>query len=655
MNVSLELFGEALPLGWKLYPSPQPPLAFLGILSVRHETAPRRLELQWMLLTITPALHLPTAPYPFVERLQDLDKARLVVDCVKRREKLKRSVIRFANAYWKILDDTMDAPRARAPKSSKPKPAAPPPTLQPSSRPSTRMAVRATKGRIKAGASGAAARAGGGGRSSGRAAAAAARAAVTALATAEARETEDQYEVAAGHDDEEGEEEEVEDVPPPPPPPPAASKSKGKAAGLAEQEQGWNAFAQLPAREGGIPPPGAVLRLRQRKKGAATERGKKGDRRRAAVNAANPMRGLFVHRGVLPGGGHAGGGSGDNCQQGSASSRQPRAKGVQADVVEKETAKPSQHRRPNCPKRAPAPQEAERAAAAEAGAPVASAEEPNERARRRERFNAASRAALAQQQQRSKLRQQQQQQASGRHRRRGHRLREPKSEEVEADEGDVKEAEAPAALGRSGRRGGTGNGSGTGGSVGRGRGRPKSHQPESEGKEPEQPKPNRSNATKRRRRLESEPEDTSMEEEASGTNANKRRKTSARGSKSKSGSGRGSSPPAETEDPPSRGGTKHRRLEENSNLENAALVSGRQKQDAASTHASVASKRLKTRASRSVAAVVVVDEAPAPPKAALVLPLPGRKGIKPTARGRNKSSRGTGDGRGGNRALACLS
>ncbi|CAN0187013.1 unnamed protein product, partial [Ectocarpus sp. 8 AP-2014] len=39
---------------------------------------------------------------------QDLDKARLVVDCVKRREKLKRSAIRFANAYWKIFDDTMD-------------------------------------------------------------------------------------------------------------------------------------------------------------------------------------------------------------------------------------------------------------------------------------------------------------------------------------------------------------------------------------------------------------------------------------------------------------------------------------------------------------------------------------------------------------------
>lgn len=42
---------------------------------------------------------------------QDLDKARLVVDCVKRREKLKRSAIRHANSLWKIVDETQDAPR----------------------------------------------------------------------------------------------------------------------------------------------------------------------------------------------------------------------------------------------------------------------------------------------------------------------------------------------------------------------------------------------------------------------------------------------------------------------------------------------------------------------------------------------------------------
>lgn len=34
-----------------------------------------------------------------------------MVDCVKRREKLKRSAFRHANSLWKIVDETHDAPR----------------------------------------------------------------------------------------------------------------------------------------------------------------------------------------------------------------------------------------------------------------------------------------------------------------------------------------------------------------------------------------------------------------------------------------------------------------------------------------------------------------------------------------------------------------
>ncbi|CAN0103186.1 unnamed protein product, partial [Scytosiphon promiscuus] len=204
---------------------------------------------------------------------QDLDRARLVVDCVKRREKLKRSALRFARAYWKIFDDTKDAPRSRPSRSSQQKPAAAPATAtaaaplaaaSTSSRPSTRMAARSTSARPHTGGGGGGERCarsasgGGGNRSSGRAAAAAATAAMSAIAACEAvgEENEDDPAAAVGQ-------EKVL-----PPPVPARSNSRGNGGGLPEQEHGWNTFAQLPTRE---------------------------------ESTLMPSRGLFVHRGVLPG------------------------------------------------------------------------------------------------------------------------------------------------------------------------------------------------------------------------------------------------------------------------------------------------------------------------------------------------------------------
>lgn len=524
---------------------------------------------------------------------------------MKRREKLKRSAIRFANAYWKIFDDTMDAPRPRAPRQSQPKvttaptaPPAAPPLLSTSARPSTRRAARTTSGTVSNGVSvdGSGASGAGGSRSSGRAAAAAARAAVAALATAEAME---EHECNADGEGQEhgGEGEREEEVPLPPPLP---AKFNGKAGGLAEQEQGWNTFAQLPTRAVAIPapvpaadkdarPPG------QKRKGPGVQRGRNEVRERALRAVANPARGLFVHRGV------AGRGV-------AVDSRHERPSSTAVEVAEKDEGIPgtAQHQRSTNSSKT----------GGEAAPAVNAEEEIDERARRRERFNSASSAALAQHQasrrQQSSRQQSSTRQSSRQQPSRMHRLREPESEVVQADEeqDEVRDVEAPVAAGRASRRG-------VGG-----------------GNEHEKMNDARSNTTKKRRKAAFGPEDA--EEESNKYNAaTKGRKVPARGSERT---------------------TKRRRLDENTNLENAALSNVRQHRarsssassSSSSDHASVS----KPRASRSEAAVVVMEDVPMSPKAALMLP--GSKNHKTTSRSGRRKSRFANDGR-SNRALARLS
>ncbi|CAM9188830.1 unnamed protein product [Ectocarpus fasciculatus] len=557
---------------------------------------------------------------------QDLDKARLVVDCVKRREKLKRSAIRFANAYWKIFDDTMDAPRPRAPRPSQPKvttaPAAPPaapPLLSTSVRSSTRRAARTTSGAVSNGVSvdGDGAGGGGGSRSSGRAAAAAARAAVAALATAEAME-EDEYDAGVGGQGHGGEGEREEEVPLPPPLP---AKFNCKAGGLAEQEQGWNTFAQLPARAVAIPTPvpavGTGVRPpRQKKNGPRVQRGRNEVRERALHAVANPARGLFVHRGV----------AGADVAVGS---RHERPSSTAVELTEKNEGIPGapQHQRSTNSSKT-----------AREAAPAVNAEEKiDERARRRERFNSASSAALAQQQanrrqqsnrQQSSTRQSSRQQLSRQQPSRMHRLREPQSEVVQADEdkddgAEVQNVEAPVAAGRASRRGNGGSRDGGAGRRGVGG-----------GNESERLNDARSNTTKKRRKAAFGPEDA--EEESNKYNgATKGRKVTARG-------------PERT--------TKRRRLDENTNVENGTLSIVRQHRARSSSASSSSSSDhlsvSKTRASRSEAAVVVMEDVAMPPKSSLMLP--GSKNHKTTSRSGRRKSRFTNDGR-SNRALARLS
>ncbi|CAN0536643.1 unnamed protein product, partial [Ectocarpus sp. 8 AP-2014] len=75
---------------------------------------------------------------------------------------------------------------------------------------------------------------------------------------------------------------------------PLPAKFNGKAGGLAEQEQGWNTFAQLPTRAVAIPT--SVRPPRQKKKVPGVQRGRNEVRERALQAVANPARGLFVHR-----------------------------------------------------------------------------------------------------------------------------------------------------------------------------------------------------------------------------------------------------------------------------------------------------------------------------------------------------------------------
>ncbi|CAM9795813.1 unnamed protein product [Ectocarpus sp. 6 AP-2014] len=564
---------------------------------------------------------------------QDLDKARLVVDCVKRREKLKRSAIRFANAYWKIFDDTMDAPRPRAPRPFQPKvtttPAAPPaapPLLSTSARPSTRRAARTTSGAVSNGVNvdGGSASGAGGSRSSGRAAAAAARAAVAALATAESMEEDD---CDAGVEEQEHgwEGEREEEVPLPPPLP---AKLNGKARGLAEQEQGWNTFAQLPTRAVAIPT--SVRPTRQKKKGPGVQRGRNEVRERALQAVANPARGLFVHRGVAGG-------------DVAVDRRHERPNSRAVKLAEKNEAIPGapQHQRSTNSSKP----------AGEAAPPVIAEEKIDERARRRERFNSASSAALAQQQasrrqqsnrQQSSARQSSRQQPSRQQPSRQqpsrqqpsrqqpsrmHRLREPQSEVVQADEeqhdsAEVQDVKAPIAAGRASRRGGAGVRDGVAGRRGvRG------------ANKPEKVNEARSNKTKKRRKAAFGPEDAE-EESNKFDGAAKGRQVTARGSER----------------------TKRRRLDENTNVENGALSNVRQHRARSSSASSSSSSDhpsiSNTRASRSEAAVVVMEDVPMSPKAAVMLP--GSKNQKTTSRSGRRKSRFANDGR-SNRALARLS
>ncbi|CBJ30047.1 bromodomain and PHD finger containing, 3, isoform CRA_c [Ectocarpus siliculosus] len=559
---------------------------------------------------------------------QDLDKARLVVDCVKRREKLKRSAIRFANAYWKIFDDTMDAPRPRTPRPSQPKvtttPAAPPaapPLLSTSARPSTRRAARTTSGAVSNGVNvdGGGASGAGGSRSSGRAAAAAARAAVAALAAAESME-EDDYDAGVEEQEHGGEGEREEEVPLPPPLP---AKLNGKAGGLAEQEQGWNTFAQLPTRAVAIPT--SVRPSRQKKKGPGVQRGRNEVRERALQAVANPARGLFVHRGVAGG-------------DVAVDRRHERLNSRAVELAEKDEAIPGapQHQRSTNSSKP----------AGEAAPPVNAEEKIDERARRRERFNSASSAALAQQQasrrQQSNRQQSNRQQSSTRQSSRQqpsrqqpsrqqpsrmHRLREPQSEVVQADEeqddsAEVQDLKAPTAAGRVSRRGGAGLRDGVAGRRGvRG------------ANEPEKVNEARNNKTKKRRKAAFGPEDAE-EESNNFDGATKGRQVTARGSER----------------------TKRRRLDENTNVENGALSNVRQHRARSSSASSSSSSDhpsiSNTRASRSEAAVVVMEDVPMSPKAAVMLP--GSKNHKTTSRSGRRKSRFANDGR-SNRALARLS
>ncbi|CAB1103059.1 unnamed protein product [Ectocarpus sp. CCAP 1310/34] len=544
---------------------------------------------------------------------QDLDKARLVVDCVKRREKLKRSAIRFANAYWKIFDDTMDAPRPRAPRPSQPKvttasaaPPAAPPLLSTSARPSTRRAARTTSGAVSNGVNvyGGGASGAGGSRSSGRAAAAAARAAVAALATAESMEEGD-YDAGVEEQERGGEGEREEEVPTPPPLP---AKLNGKAEGLAEQEQGWNTFAQLPTRAVAIPT--SVRPPRQKKKGPGVQRERNEVRERALQAVTNPARGLFVHRGVA-------------VDDVAVDRRHERPNSTAVELVERDEGIPGapQHQRSTNSSKPPGKV-----------APAVNAEQKiDERARRRERFNSASSAALAQQQasrrQQSNRQQSSTRQSSRQQPSRMHRLRGPQSEVVQADEeqdesAEVQDVEAPIAAGRASRRGGAGLRDGVAGRRGVGG-----------ANEPEKVNEARSNTTKKRRKAAFGPEDAE-EESNKFDGATKGRKVMARGSER----------------------TKRRRLDENTSVDNGALSNVRQHRARSSSASSSSSSDhpsiSNTRASQSETAVVVMEDVPISPKAAVMLPK--SKNHKTTSRPSRRKSRFANDGR-RNRALARLS
>lgn len=440
---------------------------------------------------------------------------------------------------------------------------------------------------------------------------------MAALATAEAME-EDEYDAGVGGQGHGGEGEREEEVPLPPPLP---AKFNGKAGGLAEQEQGWNTFAQLPARAVAIPTPvpavGTGVRPpRQKKKGPRVQRGRNEVRERALHAVANPARGLFVHRGV----------AGADVAVGS---RHERPSSTAVELTEKTEVIPGapQHQRSTNSSKT-----------AREAAPAVNAEEKiDKRARHRERFNSASSAALAQQQanrrqqsnrQQSSTRQSSRQQLSRQQPSRMHRLREPQSEVVQADEdqddgAEIQNVEAPVAAGRASRRGNGGSRDGGAGRRGVGG-----------GNEPERLNDARSNTTKKRRKAAFGPEDA--EEESNKYNgATKGRKVTARG-------------PERT--------TKRRRLDENTNVENGTLSIVRQHRARSSSASSSSSSDhlsvSKTRASRSEAAVVVMEDVAMPPKSSLMLP--GSKNHKTTSRSGRRKSRFTNDGR-SNRALARLS
>ena len=134
-----------------------------------------------------------------------------MVDCVKRREKLKRSATRYANSIWKIVDETQDAPRPSRP------PVAP---LSSSSSFSSSSQSRSFPAGLE--------------RPSTRGRAAAVAAAAEGLHDEEA--------FYGGSDEEEN----LQRQRPRAMSVPAAwAKSK---TGCAEQEQAWKALARLPAR-----------------------------------------------------------------------------------------------------------------------------------------------------------------------------------------------------------------------------------------------------------------------------------------------------------------------------------------------------------------------------------------------------------------------
>lgn len=240
---------------------------------------------------------------------------------MKRREKLKRSAVRFANAYWTILDDTMDAPRPSRPYSHARPPV--PPQPRPPTATATATAAAAAAG-VAAAAVVAASAAdrpstrrvsragvrnghgdgGSGCRSSGRAAAAAARAAVAAIATAEALEDEEEFDRGVGVGRGIGEEREGERD--------AGGNGRGPEeteqgvrggrangsgrpkGGCAEQEHGWDMFAQLPA----LPKWSADRDVDQQERQRLVEKWEI-ERWRVDCGARTTEgnRGLFVHRG----------------------------------------------------------------------------------------------------------------------------------------------------------------------------------------------------------------------------------------------------------------------------------------------------------------------------------------------------------------------
>lgn len=235
------------------------------------------------MLSITENSEYPPTPYTQTPtpNMQDLDKARLLVDCVKRREKLKWSAIRVADAYWKAIDNTADAPRVSRPPSraSTKQPKAPPLPLPPPPPPTRGGAIRTrgNQGVI------------GSGRRSGRAAAAAARAAMAAIASTEALEDDDQsfneYESGNEGDGEERENHEQQQLS-------EAARVAGVAkretkGGCVEQEQAWTLFSRLPVQ-------GSGRCVATKKKGERKVEHMSGEKGR---RAATPRQGLFVYRG----------------------------------------------------------------------------------------------------------------------------------------------------------------------------------------------------------------------------------------------------------------------------------------------------------------------------------------------------------------------